>query len=82
MIKSAMESDTQQKWEATKAEMMTLAKEIRFHPDIAKDHYKILRDKYVAEMEEEHNNAIMDSERSVGKMADMEESTIMNILNL
>lgn len=82
MIKSAMESDTQQKWEAAKAEMMTLAKEIRFHPDIAKDHYRILRDKYVAEMAEEHNNAIMDSERSVGKMADMEENNIMNILNL
>lgn len=83
MIKSAMDSTTELKWKATKAEMMNLAKEMRFHPDLSVEHYKKLRTKYENEMIETHKEAVMLNERAAGGAElDKEGKDIMEILDL
>jgi len=81
MITSSMDSSTDLKWKATKAEMMNLAKEMRFHPDLSRKQYQILRSEYEAEMMQNHTEALMMNERGAGKeTADAEAKDIMKIL--
>jgi len=82
MIKNAMEATTEQKWQATKAEMMTLAQDMRFHADLSKHHYEILREQYIKEMIKEREQAVLGSNLKGGDEADQEGRKNRDILDL
>jgi len=82
VIDAAMESNTSDKWDVTKAYMADLNKTLRFSPDLTTKQYEELRKRYIDEMVKAHEQSVAESDLGPAEEVDSEIREAISILEL